>query len=105
MTSSITAGWATIFLGLSYYLRNRIGRERWKLIHRFTLLAWIGGLIHTFTEGTDAGQAWFIILVVVTSAPVVILLAMRLGGRRLPERLRRPLVGLSLSSPRRTAPP
>ncbi len=101
----ITAGWATIFLGLSYYLRNRIGRERWKLVHRLTLLAWIGGLIHTFTEGTDAGQAWFIVLVVVTSAPAVVLLAMRLTGRRLPVRRSRPLDGLSLSSRRRTAPP
>ncbi len=101
----ITAGWATIFLGLSYYLRNQIGRERWKLIHRLTLLAWLGGLIHAFTEGTDAGQAWFIVLVVVTSAPAVMLLAMRVGGGRLRASRRRPPAGLSLSSRRRTAPP
>ena len=56
-TLGIVAGWAMIFLGLSFYFRDRIGRKRWKSIHRFTLLAWFGGLIHTLVEGTDAGPA------------------------------------------------
>jgi sulfoxide reductase heme-binding subunit YedZ len=42
----IVAGWGMIILGLSYYVRDRIGNERWKFIHRFTLLAWLGGLVH-----------------------------------------------------------
>jgi len=46
------------------------------------LLAWLGGLIHTFVEGTDAGQLWFLALVTVTSAPVLVLLWMRVGGSR-----------------------
>jgi sulfoxide reductase heme-binding subunit YedZ len=78
----IVAGWGMIFLGLSYYLRERIGNERWKLIHRFTLLAWLGGLIHTFAEGTDAGQLWFIALIALTAAPALALFVMRVGGRR-----------------------
>lgn len=78
----IIAGWGLIFLGLSYYLRARIGHARWKVIHRFTLLAWLGGLVHTFTEGTDAGQWWFISLIALAVAPVLVLLAMRLVGRR-----------------------
>ena len=81
----IIAGWATIALGLSFYLRDRIGRERFRIIHRFTLLAWALGLVHTFTEGTDAGQAWFIALVVVSSAPAVVLLGLRIAGRPLPR--------------------
>jgi sulfoxide reductase heme-binding subunit YedZ len=99
-TLGIIAGWALIFLGLSYYLRDRIGRQRWKLIHRFTLLAWIAGLIHTFTEGTDAGQTWFIALVVVTSAPAVMLLLMRLCGRG-PRRA----IRAAMATPPRPAPP
>lgn len=83
-TLGILAGWALICLGLSFYARDRIGRSRWKLIHRFTLLAWLAGLVHTLVEGTDAGQLWFIALVTITSAPVFILLAMRLSGRRVP---------------------
>jgi sulfoxide reductase heme-binding subunit YedZ len=78
----IIAGWGMIFLGLSYYARNRIGKARWKVIHRFTLLVWLGGLVHTFAEGTDAGQLWFIALIVITAAPAVVLLAARLTGYR-----------------------
>ncbi len=78
----IVSAWAMVALGLSYYLRSRIGHQRWKAIHGFTVLAWIGGLVHTFTEGTDAGQLWFIALILVTAAPAFVLLAMRLGARR-----------------------
>ena len=78
----IVAGWGTIFLGLSYYLRKRIGIERWKVIHRFTLLVWVAALIHTFSEGTDAGQVWFTVLMAVTAAPAVVLLVVRLGTRQ-----------------------
>lgn len=74
----IIAGWGMVILGLSYYLRRWIGVQRWKLIHRFTALAWAFGLMHTFTEGTDAGQLWFIALIVLTAAPALVLLAKRL---------------------------
>ena len=79
----IIGGWGMVFLGLSYYVRDRIGNERWKLIHRFTLLVWLGGLVHTFTEGTDRGQLWFIALIVLTTAPTLALLVYRVAGRRL----------------------
>ncbi len=81
-TLGIVAGWALIALGLSFYARDRIGRARWKVIHRFTLLAWLGGLVHTLVEGTDAGQLWYLALVAIISAPVLVLLWLRLGGGR-----------------------
>lgn len=81
-TLGIVAGWALIALGLSFYARDRIGRARWKVIHRFTLLAWLGGLVHTLVEGTDAGQLWYLALVAITTAPVLVLLWLRLGGGR-----------------------
>lgn len=77
----IVSGWAIIVLGLSFYARDRIGRQRWKTIHRFTALAWIGALVHTFAEGTDAGQVWFIALVGITAAPPLALLVARLSAR------------------------
>jgi len=76
----ILAGWGLICLGLSYYVRRRIGIQRWRLLHRFTLLAWIFGLVHTFTEGSDRGQLWFIALILVTAAPALVLLVARLVG-------------------------
>jgi methionine sulfoxide reductase heme-binding subunit len=78
----IVAGWAFVFLGLSYYLRRRIGQKRWQLIHRFTLLAWALGLVHAFTTGTDAGKTWFIALIVLTAAPALVLLPIRIASAR-----------------------
>jgi sulfoxide reductase heme-binding subunit YedZ len=78
----IVSAWGMVVLGLSYYLRTKIGYQRWKAIHGFTVLAWLGGLVHTFTEGTDAGQLWFIALILLTAAPAFVLLMMRLRGRR-----------------------
>lgn len=80
----IVAGWALICLGLSFYARRRIGIQRWRMIHRFTALAWLAGLVHTFTEGTDRGQLWFIALILVTAAPAMALLVVRLTGRHTP---------------------
>src|SRR6478752_7556754 len=53
-------GWAIVVLGLSFYVRDRIGRNRWKLLHRFTALGWLLGADHALGEGTDAGQWWFL---------------------------------------------
>jgi methionine sulfoxide reductase heme-binding subunit len=80
----IIAGWGMIVLGLSYYARKRIGLARWKMIHRFTALAWLLGLVHTFAGGTDAGKLWFIALVGLTAAPALGLLVVRLRRRRAP---------------------
>jgi sulfoxide reductase heme-binding subunit YedZ len=80
----IIAGWGLIVLGLSFYLRDRIGRTRWKSIHRWTLLAWILALAHTFTEGTDAGRLWFITLIALTAVPALALLAVRVLRRAPP---------------------
>ena len=90
----IIAGWGLIFLGLSYYARRRIRIARWRVLHRFTLLVWVGGLIHTFTEASDAGKLWFVALIVLTAAP---------GAGLLIARVVRPR--LRLSSSRSTAQP
>jgi sulfoxide reductase heme-binding subunit YedZ len=82
----IVAGWGLVFLGLSYYLRGRIGQNRWKSIHRFTALAWVLGLVHAFSEGSDAGQVWFIALIGITAAPAAVLLVVRhLGAGSAPR--------------------
>ena len=78
----IVAGWGIVLLGLSYYVRRWIGQRRWRSLHRFTGLVWVLGLVHAFTEGSDAGQWWFIALIGTAAAPAVVLLAFRiLQGR------------------------
>ena len=73
----IIGGWALVFLGLSYYARHVIGANRWRMLHRFTALAWIAGIVHTLGEGTDAGQLWFLAMLAIVAVPAVALLAVR----------------------------
>jgi len=73
----IVSGWAMIALGLSYYARARIGVQRWRVLHRFTALAWLGGLLHSFGEGTDAGRTWFVVALGLVVVPALFLLAYR----------------------------
>lgn len=73
----IVSGWALALLGLSYYLRRRIGVTRWRKLHRFTALAWLAGLAHAVGEGTDAGQLWFLAMLAMVAIPALMLLALR----------------------------
>lgn len=78
-TMGIVAGWGLIILGLTYYVRGRIGVARWRKLHRFTALAWILGVVHGIAEGTDAGSAWFLITVAAAVIPPAALLVVRLS--------------------------
>jgi methionine sulfoxide reductase heme-binding subunit len=86
-TVGIVAGWMTIVLGLSFYVRGRIGQARWRKLHRFTALAWILGLAHALGEGSDAGQAWFLAATAIAVLPAALLLLARtLGTTSVPSR-------------------
>jgi methionine sulfoxide reductase heme-binding subunit len=80
----IVAGWSLIALGLSYYVRDKIGVQRWRTLHRFTALAWILGLAHSLGEGTDAGTGWFLAMTAIAVLPALVLLLVRTaaGSRR-----------------------
>jgi methionine sulfoxide reductase heme-binding subunit len=79
-TTGIVAGWAMIFLGLSYYARRFIGQRRWRTMHRFTVLAWALGTIHSLGEGTDAGTTWFLAMTATAVAPALALFVARTTG-------------------------
>jgi sulfoxide reductase heme-binding subunit YedZ len=81
MAAGLVAGWGMALLGLSYYLRDRIGVARWKILHRFTALAWILGIVHTLGTGTDAGATWFLAMVALVVLPPLALIAARIAGR------------------------
>jgi methionine sulfoxide reductase heme-binding subunit len=76
-TAGIVAFWALALLGLTYYLRTRIGVERWRRLHRLTALAWALGLAHSLGEGTDAGETWFLVMTAIVTVPALALLARR----------------------------
>jgi sulfoxide reductase heme-binding subunit YedZ len=86
MAIGIIGGWLMLLLGLSFYVRDRIGPARWRTLHRFTALAWIAGVAHSLGEGTDAGQAWFLIATGLVVIPAAALLIVRLFGGRLSAR-------------------
>jgi methionine sulfoxide reductase heme-binding subunit len=81
MAVGITGGWMLALLGLSYYVRGRIGAARWRSLHRFTALAWLLGVVHALGQGTDAGTTWFLIGVAAFVVPPLVLLAARLMPR------------------------
>jgi methionine sulfoxide reductase heme-binding subunit len=78
MAIGIVAGWATLVLGASYYVRGRIGVVRWRRLHRFTALAWLLSIAHALGMGTDAGTTWFLIAVGLAIVPALTLLVLRL---------------------------
>jgi methionine sulfoxide reductase heme-binding subunit len=81
-TVGIVAGWSTISLGLSFYARRWIGARRWRSMHRFTVLAWALGVIHSLGEGTDSGEVWFLAMTAIAVVPALVLLIARLSGAR-----------------------
>jgi methionine sulfoxide reductase heme-binding subunit len=76
-STGIVAFWALALLGLSYYVRGRIGVARWRKLHRFTALAWALGVVHSLGEGTDAGQTWFLAMTAIAVVPALVLLVLR----------------------------
>ena len=76
-SAGIVAFWSMLLLGLSYYARARIGPRRWRMLHRFTALAWVLGLVHALGAGTDAGQTWFEAMTAIVVVPAIALLAVR----------------------------
>src|SRR5581483_7052235 len=76
-TTGIVAFWSLALLGLSYYMRARIGVARWRRLHRLTAVAWLLGLVHSLGEGTDAGQTWFLAMTAIAVLPALALLFVR----------------------------
>jgi sulfoxide reductase heme-binding subunit YedZ len=73
----IIAGYLAALLGLTFYVRRRIGTKLWRKLHRATVLVWALGVVHTIGAGTDAASAWLREFMVVTAVPIVALFAVR----------------------------
>jgi methionine sulfoxide reductase heme-binding subunit len=75
----IIAGWGLLLLGLSFYARRWIGVRRWRVMHRFTVLFWALGVVHSVGQGTDARSSWFLALTAVAVVPPVALFVARVA--------------------------
>lgn len=78
----VMAGYLAAVLGLSFYARSRIGAKRWRMLHRLTSVVYVLAVVHVLGAGTDAGTQWLRLTLILSGAPVVFLLLVRL----LPER-------------------
>ncbi|HTR75539.1 MAG TPA: ferric reductase-like transmembrane domain-containing protein [Solirubrobacterales bacterium] len=73
----IVAGYGLAALGLSYYLRDRIGTARWRRLHRLIAVFWVMAIVHTIGAGSDAAELWFLVAAGATVVPAALLLAIR----------------------------
>jgi methionine sulfoxide reductase heme-binding subunit len=73
----IVGGYLAAVLGLSFYIRGWIGPKLWRQLHRWTLVVFVLGVIHTIGAGTDAGTLWLTVILVATAAPIALLTALR----------------------------
>jgi methionine sulfoxide reductase heme-binding subunit len=88
--AGIIAGYLTVLLGPSFYLRRRLGARAWRRLHRATPLIWMLAVLHTLGSGSDAASLWLRCVVLVPVTPIVYVLATRiLCGRQRSSRRRR----------------
>jgi len=74
----IVAGWLAAILGLSFYVRRRIGARTWRRMHRFTIVAYVLALIHVIGSGTDARSPWLLAMLTGLTAPIAFALSYRM---------------------------
>ncbi len=75
----IIAGYLTVLLGPSFYLRRRIGTKRWRTLHRGTVVIWVLAVVHTLGAGSDRSKLWMQWIVVAPLVPLVYLLLLRMA--------------------------
>jgi sulfoxide reductase heme-binding subunit YedZ len=83
----ILGGWLAALLGLSFYVRRRIGAALWRRLHRATIVVWALAVVHTLGAGSDAGAPWLQAVLLLTGAPVVFLFIARVLPRERPDRV------------------
>ena len=67
----IIGGYLAAILGLTFYVRRRVGTRRWRNLHRLTPLVYVLGVIHALGSGSDAGTRWMTILLIATGTPIL----------------------------------
>src|SRR5204862_4246787 len=82
----ILGGYLAAALGLSFYIRRRIGAKLWRKLHRFTVVAYVLALVHTIGAGTDASTVWLRTFMVATAVPMGIMFVVRMIPRRKPRK-------------------
>lgn len=69
----VIAFYITLLVTVTFYLRNRIGRRAFRVIHIFSLLGYIGATLHGYYAGTDTALPSMQILYKVSGLAVIFL--------------------------------
>jgi sulfoxide reductase heme-binding subunit YedZ len=67
----IVAGYLAAILGLTFYVRRRIGTKRWRNLHRLTPLVYALGVAHALGAGSD--RRLVAVLLIATGTPILYL--------------------------------
>jgi methionine sulfoxide reductase heme-binding subunit len=73
----ICAAYLAAGLSLSYYARRRLGARRWRKAHRLIPVAWALAAVHVIGAGSDVVSLWLQVVLAITIAAVLVLLAQR----------------------------
>ena len=77
----ILSGYLAALLGLSFYVRRRIGVRRWRKLHRLTPAVYGLAVVHVLGAGTDARGPWLPALVLSPAIVAAALFVARVGRR------------------------
>ena len=77
MVGTAVGAYVAALLGLSSYVRRRVGAKRWGRLHRYTVLVYALGVIHTIGAGTDVEAPWLRAVLFATGAPILFLFLLR----------------------------
>jgi sulfoxide reductase heme-binding subunit YedZ len=69
----IVGGYLAAILGLTFYVRRRLGTRRWRSLHRLTPLVYALGVTHAVGAGSDAGEPWLLAILLATGTPILYL--------------------------------
>jgi sulfoxide reductase heme-binding subunit YedZ len=78
----IVGAYLAAALGLSFYVRRRIGARLWRRMHRFTVVVYVLALAHALGSGTDASIPVVRDAMLASAVPVLFLSALRLQRSR-----------------------
>jgi methionine sulfoxide reductase heme-binding subunit len=78
----IVGGYLAAILGLTFYVRRRIGARLWRRMHRFTVVVYLFGLVHALGSGTDASIPLVRYAMLASALPVLFLFTLRLQRSR-----------------------
>ena len=82
----IVGGYLAAILGLSFYIRRRIGPRLWRRAHQLTVVVYALAVAHTLGAGTDATTPWLRWWIAVTAPTILVLFVVRVRTSILAKR-------------------